>query len=96
MVCLRCRELASEYHRVLRTYLDLVESRKVVQRRGRAFVLVQERVAEIEKQLGEEWLGYRNIAVGITIAGDPPVRVGSGRSFTRNISKYSSVEQPGR
>jgi hypothetical protein len=40
MVCLRCSELASGYHTVLRAYLDLLEFRKLVERRGRAFVLV--------------------------------------------------------
>jgi hypothetical protein len=52
MVCLRCSELASGYHKVLRTYVDLLEFRKLVERRGRTFVLVQARIAEIENRLG--------------------------------------------
>jgi hypothetical protein len=38
MVCLRCAELASAYHKVLGAYIDLMEFRKAVDRRGRVFL----------------------------------------------------------
>jgi hypothetical protein len=55
MVCIRCAKLASEYRNVLRTYLDLLEFRKTVDQRGRAFALLQARLAEMEKRLRQEW-----------------------------------------
>jgi hypothetical protein len=54
MICLRCAELSSEYQ-VLRTYGDLAKFRKALDRRERAFELLQARLPEIEKRLHEQW-----------------------------------------
>jgi hypothetical protein len=56
MVCPRCAELVLEYHNILRVYLDLLEFRKAVDRRGRAFELLQARIAEIGNAAFGTWI----------------------------------------
>jgi len=55
MVCPRCAELASVYHQVLADYADLVEFRRVVDPRGKTFVVIQDQITETEKRIREEW-----------------------------------------
>jgi hypothetical protein len=56
MVCLRCRELGTAYHRVLETYVDLMEFRKGVDGRGQTLgLLLEAGIADIENRLREQW-----------------------------------------
>jgi len=59
MVCLRCGELATAYHKVLDAYADLVEFGSVKDPHGRTFIVIQDQIAKTEKRMGEEWFALR-------------------------------------